>query len=67
MQRNSAASSRTEVNRSTFESQEKEMDMLSNLFSPSNARSTKFYWMMFFLFLVTSNLLQFLWFQGNEK
>lgn len=43
MQRNSAASSRTEVNRSTFESQEKEMDMLSNLFSPSNARSTKFY------------------------
>ncbi|KAH0989285.1 hypothetical protein GBA52_000768 [Prunus armeniaca] len=39
--RNSAASSRTEVNRSTFESQEKEMDMLSNLFSPSNAREVK--------------------------
>ncbi|KAI5355490.1 hypothetical protein L3X38_008385 [Prunus dulcis] len=39
--RNSAASSRTEVNRSTFESQEKEMDMLSNLFSPSNAREIK--------------------------
>ncbi|XP_008233990.1 PREDICTED: uncharacterized protein LOC103332979 [Prunus mume] len=39
--RNSAASSSTEVNRSTFESQEKEMDMLSNLFSPSNAREMK--------------------------